>query len=191
MVRAWPRADGKLECDFRCWIPEAALDTAPPAARRVYEAAVEAETLIVLPGKVMKDYGPVEDWIDETAADWEVVRIGIDPNNAQVFADHLEENREYPVLAVPQYMRKLNAPSKRLSDLIAGEMLIHDGDPFFAWQAENCTVYTSPDEDIKVRKGPDKSKKIDAIIALINAIACIDEGEDVEHEIVVSAGVGR
>jgi phage terminase large subunit-like protein len=63
----------------------------------------------------------------------------------------------------------MNAPTKRLMEMVLSGEVAHDGNPVLRWMASNVIAAKDPAGNIK----PDKAKsreKIDGIVALIMAI---------------------
>ena len=74
---------------------------------------------------------------------------------------------------------KLNSATKRARELVNAKRLKHTGSEFLTWQVRNCQLYTDINENIKINKHPTRRYlKVDACIALLNAIAAQErEGE--------------
>ena len=169
----------RFAADFRCWIPEKSLENVPDAFKANYERAVNSEILKLTSGTVT-DYDLIESYIRASCIDYDVERIGVDPHNATQLTNKLEDDG-LPVMVVRQSITYMNAPSKLTEWLINKNWILHDGNPFITWQLENCYAYRDDaNGNLKVRKGPDKNRKIDSIVAMIIAVSAADYGADPE-----------
>ena len=180
VARVWATSRGRYAADFRCWLPEAALDHVPEKLRIHYEAAVERGILEVTGGTVT-DYDGIAEYLRASCRDHDVRQIGIDPWNATSLTNALE-SEGFPILTVRQSIAMLSGPSKIVESLIEDRKIAHVDDPFITWQLEGCHAYRDVNANIKIRQGPDPTRKIDAIIALIIAAACIDFSSEPESE---------
>ena len=199
VCRIWANSRDKYSVDFQCWIPEGAMEHVPDRILHYYQHAIDTGILAVTPGRTM-DLVAVEDYLRESYEKFDVWTIGVDPWNAQDMTNRLEEER-FPILQVNQRMSVLNFPTKKTEDLILNRRIQHAGHPFVQWQLENCHC-TPPDinHNVKVRQGVDEHAKVDALIALLTGMACVDYSANPESsssmEIVTlpmktAEGVGR
>ena len=180
VARVWANSREKYSVDFMCWLPEAGLEHIPDRHMPVFEQAISDGTLTITTGPVM-DYSVVEAYLRQSHKDYDVRLIGVDPWNAQDMVNRLEEER-YPVLTVRQSMSHLSAPSKMLESHVLQQKIKHNGDSFVQWQFENCHAHRDMEHNIKIRQGPDQTRKIDAIKALIVAMACVDYNATTEND---------
>ena len=180
VARVWGVSRGRYAVDFRTWLPEAALDRVPVKLRVLYDGAVERGILEVTGGSVT-DYDGIAEYLRASCRDHDVRQIGIDPWNATSLTNALE-SEGFPILTVRQSIAMLSGPSKIVESLIEDRKISHDGDPFITWQLEGCHAYRDVNHNVKIRQGPDPTRKIDAIIALIIAAACIDFSSEPESE---------
>ena len=51
----WPRADGIVEIEVKCWVPEKAYEDAKDNVRLIYETGIEEGILELVPGSVMDE----------------------------------------------------------------------------------------------------------------------------------------
>ena len=184
----WPKADGSVELDVKCWVPEKAFEDAKDNVRLIYESAIDEGTLEIVPGAVM-DEDLVLEHIQRINEKHQLVRVGSDPACAGQLLDKIDK-AGIEVLEVKPYMRVMTAPARRLENLVAEKKLVHEGSEFLAWQADNAVIYVNDDGHCKVKKPPTAWKKIDGIISTIVALACFEEGEVQPEVSIVIAQLG-
>jgi phage terminase large subunit-like protein len=69
----------------------------------------------------------------------------------------------------------MNAPCRRLHELVLSRRLVHTGHPVLRWNVDCCAVAQDPAGNIKPVK-PDRqrgSKRIDGVVAAVMAIDCL------------------
>lgn len=170
----WVQSDGVMEFEHWTWAPEASLPKLTPKSRAAYDRAVRLSGELELVSEPAVDYSRIQARIDELQeAHGKPELIGVDGWNATFFTQSLTE-KGYNVLEVGQSMRKLSSPAKSVRAAIAAGKFRHLGGPFLAWQFANAMKYEDPNGNIKIRKGTDKSRKVDSISALITAAACAE-----------------
>ena len=170
-------AGGALQADVQHWMPEVAYKNIHESHAAIYAGAVKSGSIRICSGHVV-DYDAVEKHIRGLCEDHEVMRIAFDPYNATSMVNRLETDG-LPVLTVSQRMSRLSSPTKDLERMIYERRIQHLPDKFMDWQLTGCVVYTDEGKNIKVKMGTDKHHHIDGWIALINAIAAWDHGDDV------------
>ena len=181
VCRLWVVGRGRFEADFKCWMPEATLARVPKIWLPRYERGVETGALELTSGQTT-DYAQIDQYVRGTYDTHRVDKIGADPYNANTLVNAWEDDL-LPILMVRQGIAHMNGPSKLIETLIVGGKIAHTGDPFIAWQLENCILY-GPDanNNIKVRRSDSEPwRQIDAITALIVAAACTDVTADPEQ----------
>ena len=178
VTRLWANDDGRYSADFQCWLPESALDAAPPHVRPIYLLAIETGILRLTPTKTT-DLTEIQQYIEQSCADHTVRSVCCDPHNATHLVNDLEASGT-PVMMVRQNITTLSPAAKQTEKMITDGVMRHEGNDFISWQLENAGCYTDVNENIKIRKGDDPALKIDSIIALILAVAGI--GENAVHD---------
>ena len=182
--RLWRSGARRLEADFRCWLPEAALARVPEVWRELYERAIAAGVLVIA-GVEVTDYDAILGWAEETYEEFDVHGIGVDPWNATHFTTAMS-GRGWPVMLVRQTAAQLNGPTKLIETFVETHALAHEGEEFIAWQVENAELqHDASRKFIKVVKGTDPTRKIDAVSALLNATAAADIGLEPEEDAAV------
>ena len=159
---------GTFYVDFQSWIPEVAFKAAATHVKSVYMQAAESGHLIVTEGDVA-DHDAVYDYLLDLAQREQVKEIAFDSWSAVHLTSRLTEAK-LPMVRYDQSMKSMSPASKQAEMLIKNNSLQHLGKPFYGWAFNNCEVYTDANENIKIRKGPDPTLKIDPIVAMIMAI---------------------
>lgn len=99
--------------------------------------------------------------------------LGYDKAFAGTFATQLLNDHRLPVVEVGQSNAELSHPSREFERLVTAGKVQHGGNPVLTWMASNATVKEDSRRRIHVQK-PTRDKKIDGIIAAINALkVCI------------------
>ena len=169
VTRLWDNGYGLYSVDFMTWLPQSAVENAPPHVRPLYLQAIESGVLKITEG-VTTDYREIQSFIEQSCTKHDVHAICADPYNATGLVNNLED-QNLPVLMVRQGISHLSPAAKETEVWITEERIAHDGNPFFLWQLGNCALYRDLNENVKVKKGEDANLKIDSIIALIMAVS--------------------
>lgn len=110
--------------------------------------------------------------------------IAFDPYNSKIFLDHLMKMRGVPstmLREIPTTVRTMSPATKDLESLILNNNLYHENNPVTNWQFSHCEVYADRLDNYMPCKpntqgrkggaGSDDPRKIDGVIALVNACA--------------------
>ena len=159
---------GTFYVDFQAWLPEEAFKNAAVHVKSAYRQAVDSGDLIITEGDVA-DHDAVYDYLIDLAKREQVKEIAFDSWSAVHLTSRLTEAK-LPMIRYDQSMKSMSPASKQAEMLIKNKSLLHLGKPFFGWCFNNCEAYFDANENIKVRKGPDPTLKIDPIVAMIMAI---------------------
>lgn len=171
----WNNGD-HYSVDFKCFLPKVSMQLVPVHVKPIYDKAIEDGELILTSGAVT-DYDDVLDYIVEAKENYDLRMVGFDRANANWLIAQMEE-QNVPNIAVGQGMMALTAAAKLTETLIADGKLRYNGSAFLDWQFECCTVYQDKNENIKITKDEtDKSRKIDAVIAMIMAMSMVSDLE--------------
>lgn len=128
--------------------------------------------------------GAVTDWrfvtarIKQLARIFKLKQIGFDRYGARdTVSDLMEVGID--VADTGQGFISMNAPSRRLEELVLSKHLVHTGHPILRWNLDCTTVDQDASANIKpVKPNRQKgSKRIDGIVALIMAIDCAMRNE--------------
>lgn len=128
----------------------------------------EREGLFQLtPGNVI-DYGFIQAKVLELRGLYEIQEIAFDRWNSSDLVTKLTDEG-LTMVKFGQGFADMNAPTKRLLELVLTGELSHGNNPVLRWMASNVMAATDPAGNIK----PDKSKsreKIDGVVATIMAL---------------------
>ena len=187
VARLWGTTANRCYADFHCWTTERFASALPDHLQGLFREAADRGVLTVCEGKSI-DMDSVEDYVRESHDTFDVVQTGFDRYGAKQMVNRLDRDG-LPVILVSQAASFLNEPTRRLAALIGKKDVVHEGDPFIAWQLENCTLNTAHDL-WKVRKSETEPlKKVDAISALVNAVSVWEPDAEPESEPDVSVTV--
>ena len=172
----------KYHAFAKAWLPAEAYANVPDEEIRIYDEAIEQGHLIIS-GESIVDLDEVYEYILELTRTCNIQNIGFDPHNATIIINRLID-LGIPCLSIPQTVKHLNAPAKLIESLVLAGKLKHVENTFMDWQLESSAIQSKPGDDIKIVKAEQGHSKIDNVIGLINAAACIDEIEEKEGEAV-------
>ena len=165
VARIWPRA-GKWYCDFKCWTTSAHVDSLPNELKTQYEDAEKSKILVIQDGETL-DLQEVYKYIMKTTKKFDVLAVGIDPNQASKMINNLSK-KGVKTVTVSQHATTLNEITRETEAKILNGSFKYDGNPFIDWQFSNAVAHTNSSECVKIKKpkGLDHYK-IDAVDALI------------------------
>jgi phage terminase large subunit-like protein len=153
------------------WLPEDGLRERSIADRVPYDLWAKQGLIRLTPGNIV-DYSFIRKTINDLSDIYEIREIGHDPWNAtQVTLDLTADGVK--MVPVRQGFITMSAPAKEFERLIAGRKLRHGGHPVLRWMADCVSISQDASGNIKPSK-PDRArspKRIDGIVAIINAIA--------------------
>jgi phage terminase large subunit-like protein len=116
------------------------------------------------------DYDVVERDILDLLSKYRLRRLSFDRWNVTQLVTHLiDALGEQRIVAFPQTLAAMSAPTKELERLVRDRKIHAGGNPVLRWMASNVALMYGPNEQIK----PDKAKsgeKIDGIVALVMAL---------------------
>lgn len=136
--------------------------------RRHYFQWRESGHLTATPGNET-DYDRIEADILADAQLHRVVTVAFDAWNAAQMVGHLM-NAGVPCREIPQTVKNLSEPMKRLDAMIMDGRVHHDGSPVLSWAMGNITAQVDRNDNVFPRKErPDN--KIDPAVAAIMAVA--------------------
>jgi len=162
----WLFPDGdRYDVLCRFWLPRAAVERR--SQMRAHLEAWEREGWLTVTDGDVVDYDSIRHQIDQDAQRFAVREVAFDPWNADHLVQQLDGLTMWPIR---QTIPGMTGPSKELERLLGERLLRHGGNPVLRWMADNVTVTSDSNGNIK----PDRKKsteKIDGIVALVNAIA--------------------
>lgn len=128
------------------------------------------------------DYDRVFEHLVDLGRDYDVADIGVDAWNESGMVSRLLK-ADFDVVEMRMGFKTLSNPTTELLAMLAGKdpILEHNANPVLDWMAANVTAKTDENDNVRPRK-VSKTKRIDGIVALIQAIGLAlrpEEDEDV------------
>ena len=179
--------DGNYYNYSRFYLPEDKITEYELQGKYYYRQWEKEGYICATPGDVI-DYDFIKHDIMEISKICNISEIGYDPWNATTIANDLK-NDGFIMVEVRQGYFTLSEPTKQLVTLICQKKLYHGNNPVLTFCAENMTVKT--DENGNVRPSKDKGiNKIDGVVALILSLSrLIVNPTEQEKEIEVSVSL--
>jgi phage terminase large subunit-like protein len=178
-VLAWD-VGGRVHVYPWFWIPEDGLAERCKRDNVRYDLWREAGYIETTPGNVT-DWRYVTARIKQLAQIFDIRQIGFDRYGARdTVSDLMEDGIE--VVDIGQGYVSMNAPCRRLHELVLSRRLVHTGHPVLRWNVDCCAVAQDPAGNIKPVK-PDRqrgSKRIDGVVAAVMAIDCAMKHQEIE-----------
>lgn len=178
---AWFPAQKKLLIWY--WVPEEGIEERTLRDRVPYQRWIDEGYIEATDGNAV-DYDTIRTRMGEIAARFHILKVGIDPWNAQQLSTQLAGDG-FDIVEVRQGYASLSDASKELEKLVVERKARHGGNPVLRWQASNVVIQTDAAGNIKPAK--DKSReRIDGVVAFIMAIFLslrdVDSGPSVYEE---------
>lgn len=120
------------------------------------------------PGNVI-DYDYIRAAIQNLADQYDIREIAYDRWNAQQIVTQLEGDG-MTMVPIGQGFASLNAPTKKLMELVLRQEIAHGANPVLRWMASNTVAETDATGSVKPSKKI-STEKIDGIVATIIALA--------------------
>jgi phage terminase large subunit-like protein len=159
--------DPKWTVIARCFLPKDAIHERARRDRVPYDVWERQGRFILTPGRVV-DYDVIRTEVRRVAEMVDLKEIVFDRWNSTDLVKDLEGDG-FTMVKWGQGFQDMNAPTKRLMELVLTEELVHGGDPVLRWMASNVVVFLDAAGNVK----PDKARsreKIDGIVAIIMAL---------------------
>lgn len=147
------------------YLPESALADKPD--RETYKLWKQQGLITITTGNVT-DYDYITNDIVAASNILNIQKIGYDKWNATQWAIHATEIG-LPLEEYPQTMGNFNRPTKELERLILSGNTVIDNNEITRWCFRNVELKSDYNGNVKPNKGI-KSKKIDGVIAIIQAL---------------------
>lgn len=147
------------------YLPESALVDKPD--RETYKLWKQQGLITITTGNVT-DYDYITNDIVAASNILNIQKIGYDKWNATQWAIHATEIG-LPLEEYPQTMGNFNRPTKELERLILSDNTVIDNNEITRWCFRNVELKSDYNGNVKPNKGI-KSKKIDGVIAIIQAL---------------------
>lgn len=123
------------------------------------------------------DYDAIRADINLIAEKYRIGTIRYDRWNATQITTQLAEDG-FSMVAFGQGFASMSAPTKELERLIAGEQLVHGGNPVLRWNASNVVAEMDAAGNVKLSKAK-STARIDGMIGLIMGIAGLSLNDEV------------
>ncbi|ACM39168.1 MULTISPECIES: terminase large subunit [Rhizobium/Agrobacterium group] len=161
------------------WIPEGTLDERAAKDRRVnWKKWAADEVVLTTPGDAV-DQNFVLNAIILAIAHFQILKIGVDPWNAQKLQGDLQREGVDPELFQEMRMghQTLSGPTKEFERLVLARKIEHGGHPILTWMAGHCAVRF--DENLNYIPAKKRSAdKIDGIVAAVMGVGLGMNTED-------------
>lgn len=161
--------EGKIEVFPLVWLPEDNITDRTEAEAKLYDMWSKSGLLRLTQGNALDEAHVLAD-ITEFLEGKNVIGIGTDPYAAKWISSQLRDYEGYSVLNQRQGYLSMSPPIKEFEKWLLTEKLAHGGNELLRWTASNVKHTFDHAENIKYIKH-DRKKRIDPIIALINAVA--------------------
>lgn len=175
-VLVWP-VDGLIYTYPWFWIPADELAERSRRDNVRYDLWANGGHIELTPGEVT-DWRFVTARIKQLAREFKILQIGFDRHGARdTVADLMEVG--IAVADTGQGYISMNAPCRRLEELVLSKKLVHSGHPVLRWNLDCTTTDQDAAGNIKLVK-PNRqkgSKRIDGIVSLAMAIDCLMRNE--------------
>lgn len=136
--------------------------------KELYLKWIKQKQLIVTPGNVT-DYDYILNKIKEIDKKVQVVKISYDSWNATQFAINATE-AGMNMSPYSQSLGNFNKPTKEFERLLLSGHIVLDNNEMVRWCFQNCCLKSDYNENVKPVKGGTKYQKIDAVIAILEAL---------------------
>jgi len=133
-----------------------------------YDKWVKSGEMKITPGNVI-DYQFIRKKINLLHDSFDIQEIGYDPWNAMQTAIELEDDG-FTMAEVRQGYKSMSPPMKEIEALLTGGNMNHGNHPVLNWNFNNLDVKQDENDNVRPVKGRDRNKRIDGIVALINAM---------------------
>ncbi len=173
--------DGRLWVEFINWLPRQTYDDLLGEAelasvREVMEAAVKSKALRLVDGPIIEE-GLIEEEIERLYETRDVAGLGYDPWRCKAMMLRVERTLGREMMVVPQTPARLASPMMAIEKAVLTQALGHEGNPFYSWQMANSHMRDPEKPKIRHPDGA-PARRVDSIIAMINAVAVLETAEE-------------
>jgi len=171
------------------WMPRASANRRAQEDKIPYPDWIRDGYVRDTPGEIIDHDAIADAIIDELSKKYRIRGIGIDQAGAAGVVSKLKRHfGEDLVDEIPQGFRRLSEPSKLVEALIIGRNLSHDGNPCMTWCVSNTATEENAWREIRPVK-LNQRKRIDGLVALIDAIAKMLGTPGAEPSVYLTRGV--
>jgi phage terminase large subunit-like protein len=169
-VLAWP-VDEEVYVHPWFWIPEENLKERCQRDNVRYDLWARDGFIELTPGNVT-DWRFVTERVKRLRELYDIAEIGFDRWGARDITQDLAD-AGLTVIDVGQGYASMNAPCRRLEELVMSRKLRHNGHPVLRWNIDCCSVSEDPSGNIKPVKPArlKSSKRIDGVVAMVIALS--------------------
>ncbi|HAT6345321.1 TPA: terminase large subunit [Aeromonas hydrophila] len=173
-AQVWVTEDGKFFARTKNFIPKVALDTLPSTYTSLYNKAIGKGSLVIA-GDVVTDLEAVAEHLASIYATQKPKDVGIDAAAGGLrFAEEFKGKHRRDLTSVRQGFGLSLAAYNLIRQASLGNVVLDPNDEMLRWCLENCRVRNGQQGDISIVKSQtNQNLKIDAAIALLNALALI------------------
>lgn len=174
LVLVFPQEDRHAVLPF-FWVPGEGAERRERKDRVPYQRWIKDNHIEATEGEVI-DYDVIRRRVNELNQKYHIREIAIDRWNATQLATQLEGDG-LEVIAFGQGYSSMNAPTKRLEELVLSGRLVHGDHPVLRWMAGNVSIEKDAADNWK----PSKKKsmeRIDGIVATIMGLARADAADE-------------
>lgn len=168
-VAIFARLDGGFDVLPQFWVPKDNIERRALADKVPYPTWVQQGYITATPGNVT-DYDVIEAHLAKWHEQFQIKQLAIDPWGSHQLGTRLANQHGIEVVEVPQTLKHMSEPTKRLDQLVLQRKISHDGNPVLRWCASNVVVYVDPNENLRPTKKK-STERIDGVVALINALS--------------------
>lgn len=164
---------------WECWIPRENMAERIRTDHVPYDKWAAAGWIFPTEGNQI-DYDVIEARIWELSALYNIVECGVDTSFATMLIQHLQrgdgEHDALNVVEVPQQYQHVTDPMNMIEILLRQKRLTHEAHDVARWCFGNASIAKNGNAQIKLVKehkgrSVDRTKRIDLITALVNAMA--------------------
>lgn len=176
---AWPMEDDTVRTHTWFFIAADNLRERSTRDGVMYDAWVRDGHVIATPGAVT-DWRFVTAFVKDLATRFDIRMIAFDRYGARDTAAELQDEG-LNVVDFGQGFISMNAPSKRLEELVYTRTITHPGSPVMRWNFACCSVIEDAAGNIKPVKssGSNSNQRIDGVVSLVMAAGVMQKAEPV------------
>lgn len=167
--------DGSVQTLQWYWLPEATAEKLYGEHGDNYRFWAESGFIKLTDGNAI-DHRVIQKDIEALSKIYDIKCLGYDPYQSIETIVFLQDVG-IDCKGFGQNIKSMSTPSKELESRVIDGRICHNFNPVTRWMMNNCTTYTDPNDNIKVKKSNEKGK-IDGVIAII-----IGLGVKVDHEL--------
>lgn len=150
------------------WVPEEGARLRERRDHVPYTKWIREGHIQATPGEVV-DYDVIRQRITELGEHFNIREICIDRWNATQLATQLTGDG-FEIVAFGQGYASMNAPTKKLEELVLSGKIAHGGNPVLRWMAGNVSI----EQDAAGNWKPSKKKSIERIDGIVGLIMGLD-----------------